>query len=110
MDPGHVGFVAMSVFWRSIMDEVRKGQIAYLFLKNRVSDGGIRLSRDFKRELGNVAKTVGITLEEATEFTEIMVREVVDEIFAKKPDTSDESAKDEGSAKDTPPDDKSTSS
>jgi len=65
------------------MDNVRKGQIALLFLKHQLCEKGIRLTPNLQRQIGNVAKAIGISLEEATEFVESIVREVVEETFAK---------------------------
>ena len=68
------------------MDDIRKGQIAFLFLKHQMSEKGVRLTPNFKREIGNEAKAVGISIEEATEFVESVVRELVEETFATKTD------------------------
>lgn len=65
------------------MDDVRKGQIALLYLKNKLREDGVRLTPNVRRQIGNTAKAVGISIEEATEFAEIMVRELVEETFAK---------------------------
>jgi len=65
------------------MDDVRRGQIALLFLKHRLREKGVRLTSDFKREIGNIAKTVGISIEEAMEFAEFIVCELVEETFTK---------------------------
>ena len=68
------------------MDEIRKGQIALLYLKNKLRREGFRLSSNLRRQIGNTAKDIGIPFEEAREFAEIMVRELVDEAFAKPED------------------------
>jgi hypothetical protein len=65
------------------MDDIRKGQIAFLFLKHQLREKGVRLTPNFKREIGNEAKAIGISIEEATEFVELIVRELVEETFAK---------------------------
>ena len=65
------------------MDDIRKGQIAFLFLKHQLREKGVRLTPNFKREIGNEAKAIGISIEEATEFVESVVRELVEETFAK---------------------------
>lgn len=65
------------------MDEIRKGQIALLFIKHRLREKGVRLTSNFKREAGNEAQTIGISTEEAMEFIEGIVREIVEETFAK---------------------------
>lgn len=66
------------------MDEKRKGEIALLFLKYKLRRDGVRVGQNTKREIGNTAKDIGITPEEAMEFAEIMTRELVDETFAPK--------------------------
>jgi len=69
---------------RSTMDEIRKGQIALLYLKNKIREEGVRLTPNMKRQIGNTAKAIGISVEEATEFAEIMIRELVEEAFGPK--------------------------
>ena len=66
------------------MDNIRKGQIAFLFLKHQLREKGVRLTPNFRREVGNDAKAIGISIEEATEFVELIVRELVEETFAPK--------------------------
>lgn len=66
------------------MDAIRQGEIALLLLKDKIRQSGIKLSLNTRREIGNTAKTIGISLEEATEFSEILVRGLVEEAFPKK--------------------------
>ena len=68
------------------MDNVRKGQIALRFVKHQLREKGVRLTPNFRREVGNEAKAIGISIEEAMEFVELIVRELVEETFAKKRD------------------------
>ncbi|MBL7021872.1 hypothetical protein ISR92_00890 [Patescibacteria group bacterium] len=63
------------------MDEKRKGEIAMLLLKDRLSERGLRLGNSFKREMGTAAKAIGIELEEMMEFAEILTRELLEETF-----------------------------
>jgi len=63
------------------MTEERKGQIALLLLKDRLRGEGIRLKPDMKREIGNQATKIGVPIEEAMQFVEGMVRELVEEVF-----------------------------
>ncbi len=65
------------------MDPKRQGEIALMFLKHKLREEGVRLTPNFKRQIGNTAKAVGITTEEATNFVEIIVRELTEELFAK---------------------------
>lgn len=66
------------------MDEVRRGEIALLVLKEKVREEGVLIKKNMRRELGNSAKRIGITLEEAEEFTEGLVRDLVEEAFPPK--------------------------
>ena len=66
------------------MDDVRKGQIAFLFLRRQIREKGIRLTPSFRREVGNEAKAIGVSFEEAMEFAEGLVREVIEGMFPKK--------------------------
>lgn len=65
------------------MNDTRKGQIAILFVKHLLQEKGIRLSPNLKREIGNDAKDIGVSFDEAIEFAEIIVRELVEETFPK---------------------------
>ena len=64
------------------MDDIRKGQIALAYLKNKLREEGVRLTPNFRRQVGNTAKAIGISTEEAMEFTESIIRELVEEAFA----------------------------
>ena len=64
------------------MDPKRQGEIALLFFKMKLREQGIKGGPALLRQLGNTAKTLGISINEASEFVEMMVRELVDEVFA----------------------------
>ena len=66
------------------MDEKRMGEIALVLAKYRIGQEGIRLNPNFKRELGNVAKATGISLDELMEFGKILVEELTEETFGKQ--------------------------
>ena len=70
-----------------MLSDERKGQIALRVLKHQLQEKGIRLTPNFRREIGNEAKVIGIQIEEARQFMEEIIRELVDEAF--KPRTSD---------------------
>lgn len=70
------------------MDDIRKGQIAYLFVKKHLREKGVRLAPALHREIGSEAKGIGISAEEFREFAEIIIREMVEETFAKKHGTN----------------------
>lgn len=65
------------------MDDIRKGQIALLLIKHQLREKGVRLTPSLKREIGNEAKAIGISTEEAVEFVEPIIRELVEEMFTK---------------------------
>ena len=67
------------------MDAIRKGQIALLVLKQKLREDGVRLTPNMRRQIGNTAKNIGISVEEATEFAEGMIRELVEEAFVPVP-------------------------
>jgi len=67
-----------------VLTEERMGQIALLFLKERLQREGIRISQNTKREIGSIAKIIGIDPDEAMAFVETITREMIDEIFKNK--------------------------
>ena len=72
------------------MEKARKGEIAFLLLKHRMKSEGFKLSTQTPREIGNMAKAINIPPGEVLEFVELVTRETVDEIFAKKKDPKTE--------------------
>ena len=66
------------------MDEKRRGEIAVMVVRQKFAENGIRLSSDFRRDAGNAAKKIGISIEEAMEFAEGFVRELVEQTFGHK--------------------------
>jgi hypothetical protein len=66
------------------LSQERQGEIAYATLKYIMAQRGFNLSAGSKREIDNIAKAIGVSREEAAEFAEKIVREVVDEIFPLK--------------------------
>ena len=66
-----------------MLTKERKGEIALLLVKGKMRNAGIRLA-DVKREVHGPAKELGIPPEEAMEFFEGLIRELVDEAFPKK--------------------------
>lgn len=89
------------------MDPKRQGEIALKLVKYFIGRCGLHLAPESIRELGNVAKNIHIPLDELKAFLKPLAAELVEEIFTAK---VDESAKDEGSHKDTPPADASAGS
>ena len=72
------------------MDDIRKGQIALAYLKNKLREEGVHITPNLRRQVGNTAKAIGISTEEAMEFTEGIVRELIEEAF--KPNSRDQSS------------------
>jgi hypothetical protein len=66
------------------MDNVRKGEIALLMIKQKIRREGVILNPESLRDIKNQADKLGVPLEEAVEFLEVMTRELVEEMFAKK--------------------------
>jgi len=64
------------------MDDIRKGQLALLLIKHQLRERGIRLTPNFRREVGNKAKATGVPIEEAMEFVKLIIRKFVEEAFA----------------------------
>ncbi len=64
-----------------VLTKERKGEIALLYLKAKFQDEGIRLKPDMRRQIGNEAAKIGIKPEEAEQFVEELVREMVEKIF-----------------------------
>ena len=60
------------------MEKERKGEIALILFKHRVSREGIRFS-SLKRELGNLSKETKVPMEELREFASILFEEFLQE-------------------------------
>ncbi len=69
-----------------MLTEARRGEIALLYVKRKISNSGITLNNNTRREIGNTAKDLGIPYAEALEFAEGIVRELVEETFVKNKD------------------------
>ena len=72
------------------MDDKRKGEIAYLFLKNRLKEEGFDLDQNFRRRIGNIAKKIGVPFPEALEFSMALVGELLVEVGQKDTPPSEE--------------------
>ena len=67
-----------------MMSKERQGEIALLHLKNKVKKDGIRIGENNLRQIHATAKELGIKPEEAVEFVETLIRELIDQTFGKK--------------------------
>jgi len=65
------------------MTESRRNEIAYLYVLAKIRRQGVGSlnPNNIKRELGNTAKEVGISMEESMEFTHNLVLPLVQEAF-----------------------------
>ena len=68
------------------MTPQRQGEISRKLLKRKLQKDGIHRfsANEVRRDLGNVAKAIGVEESELVEFAEILVRELVDELFPSK--------------------------
>lgn len=65
-----------------MLSKERKGEIAMLVLKFQKKKEGIKLCPEtFQRDVGNLAKSIGISKTEAMEFAREFVEETVRECF-----------------------------
>jgi hypothetical protein len=65
------------------MDEKRMQEIALALAKAWIREREIRLDRNsFRRELGNMAKVSGISMDELVVFFKTLIQEAVDEMLA----------------------------
>ncbi len=66
------------------MDKQRQGEIALIYLKSKIRREGVTIKPNMQRATSDEAKKIGIPAEEAAEFAEILIREIVEEAFPKK--------------------------
>jgi len=66
------------------MDPKRQGEIALQLVKHLMRKRGITLSQDNMRDFGNVAKAIGVPVEELKQFAKPLMQELLDECFAAK--------------------------
>ncbi len=70
----------------AILTPEREGAIARKVLVHIYRKKGISTLNpiEFKREMGNLAKSIGITTDELMQFAEKITRELIDEVFINK--------------------------
>lgn len=61
----------------------RQGELALMYLKDKLRNEGVTIKANMQRQTAQQAKQLGISPEEAAEFAEMLVREIVDEAFKK---------------------------
>ncbi|MDO8505482.1 MAG: hypothetical protein Q7S48_02820 [bacterium] len=64
------------------MSEERKGQVAVLLLKDHILEQGFTISSQSRRNLGNVAKRIGVPLDELLEFARPLLQEALEASLA----------------------------
>lgn len=57
------------------MSKERQGEIALKILRRQLRKNGVKLNNDSVRELGNIAKELGIQLSDLKEFARIILEE-----------------------------------
>ena len=65
------------------MTDSRKAEIAILLIKEVIREKGVVLTPSFRQDMERDAKDLGIPVDEFMEFVEPIIRELVDEAFAK---------------------------
>ena len=65
------------------MDEQRKGEIAFILMKNQIAKDGIKM-KDAHVGLGIISRETEIPLGEIFEFMQIITEELSEETFGKK--------------------------
>jgi len=65
------------------LTEERRNEIAYLYVVNKVKNEGISnfKANEIKRQIGNTAKELGISPQEAQEFVRGLVLPLIEEAF-----------------------------
>ncbi len=66
------------------MEEKRQGEIALKLVKHLIRERGITLTQTKQREFGNVAKAIGVSVEELKRFIKPLLQEFLDEYFVEK--------------------------
>ena len=65
------------------MDEQRKGEIAFILMKNQLAKDGIKM-KDYHTGLGVISKETEVSLRELFDFMRVLMEELVEETFPKK--------------------------
>ena len=65
------------------MDEQRKGEIAFILMKNQFAKDGIKM-KDCHRELGVISEETEVSLRELFDFMRVLIEELIEETFPKK--------------------------
>jgi len=63
------------------MNDIRRGEIAILFVKEMFREKGLHFSKNLPVEIQTESNKLGISPKEAMDFAESIIRELVDEMF-----------------------------
>ncbi len=63
------------------MDKARQGEIALELVRYFIRKQGLKISKEVPREIGNVAKDIGITASELMRFLKPLAQDALDECF-----------------------------
>ena len=63
------------------MNDIRKGQIALTYLKNKIREEEKFITPNLRKEISNDVESMGFSEKEAVNFADIIVRELVQEMF-----------------------------
>jgi len=64
------------------LSKVRQGEIALAIVKFHLTKKGVYISPDNSRELGNIAKAIGVSNEELIQFAKPLIQEILDKSFS----------------------------
>ena len=64
------------------LSKTRQGEIALALVKFYLAKKGVRLSPDISRELGNIAKAIGISNEDLRQFVEPLIQDILKKSFS----------------------------
>ncbi len=64
-----------------VLTKERQGEIAMACIRHILRRNGLKLDTQSNRELGNLAKEIGIGVDELKAFIKPLVQEVIDEIL-----------------------------
>ena len=83
-NPNCEGIAKFHILGDSKMNEEHQGKIALIILKKNMRREGIHLGFMKKKDWRKKAQSLGISPKEVMEFSEILVRELVDEMYQPK--------------------------
>jgi len=67
-----------------MLSEQRKGEIALLYVELKFKEKGVHIGANFKEQVAETAKKIGISFEETMEFIEGLMRAEFEKAFSKE--------------------------